>query len=42
MKSSVDDKNKDLKLPKDIPDSFFDVVSKVLNFVENVDKDKNK
>lgn len=36
------DKNKDLKLPKDVPEGFFDIVSKVLNFIEQVDEIKNE
>ncbi len=42
MEKLIDDKNNELKLPKDIPEGFFDIVSKVLNFVEDVDKIKNK
>ena len=42
MEKLIDGKNNELKLPKDIPEGFFDIVSKVLNFVEDVDKIKNK
>lgn len=35
------DKAEDIRLPKDIPEGFFDIVSKVLNFVEEVDEVKN-
>ena len=42
MKDLQKDKNEDLVLPKDIPKEFFSIVSKVLNFIEDVDKTKNK
>lgn len=42
MKDLAKDKNEDLKLPDDIPKDFFGIVSKVLNFIEDVDKTKNK
>lgn len=42
MESLDNSKNEDLKLPKDIPEGFFDIVWKVLNFVEEVDEVKNK
>lgn len=38
----LDREQNDFKLPNDIPEGFFDVVSKVLNFIEDVDEDKNK
>lgn len=41
MKNLIDDKSEDFNLPKDIPENFFDIVSRVLNFVEDVDKIKN-
>lgn len=41
MKDLDGDRN-DFKLPNDIPEGFFDVVSKVLNFIEDVDEVKNK
>ena len=42
MKDLANDKNEDLVLPNDIPKEFFGIVSKVLNFIEDVDKTKNK
>ena len=42
MKKLADDKNDDFKLPNNVPEVFFDVVSKVLNFIEDVDEIKNK
>lgn len=31
-----------LNIPKDIPDDFFHIVKKVLNFIEHVDQEKQK
>lgn len=42
MKKLLDDKEDDFKIPNDVPEGFFDVVSKVLNFIEDVDEMKNK
>lgn len=41
MKKLDYEKNNEFKLPNDIPENFFDVVSKVLNFIEKVDEIKN-
>lgn len=32
----------DFKLPTDVPEGFFDVVYKVLDFIEDVDETKNE
>lgn len=32
----------DFKLPKDVPEDFFKLVAKVLDFIEDVDKKKNE
>lgn len=42
MEKLDNDKKEELKLPKDIPEGFFDIVSKLLNFVEEVDEVKTK
>ncbi len=42
MKDLLEDKDDDLKLPNDIPKDFLGIVFKVLDFIENVDKTKNK
>lgn len=41
MNKLIDNEKDDFKLPNDIPEGFFDVVSKVLNFIEDVDEIKN-
>ncbi len=42
MEKLDNNRDEDLKLPKDIPKGFFDIVSKVLSFVEEVDEIKNE
>ena len=41
MKKLDINNEKDLKLPKDIPEGFFNIVSKLLSFVEVVDENKS-
>lgn len=42
MEKPVLEKDHDFKIPKDIPEGFFDIVSDMLSFIENVDHLKNK
>ena len=42
MEKFVPDKVEDFKIPKDVPEGFFSVVSKLLDFIEDVDEIKNE